>query len=149
MTAWLSDGQPKAPLGFLLVFGQPHWVSSRSRWRNAGRLPGHQLSIKTLATSIKQWLKGEEVEKASDFCFILLLLNTFPYYSCLSFSERGKGLNSSGADRKLKQLADKDNFREEGIDDNDDEGLKAHVPHDFTQSLNFEKALNCLTHPAA
>jgi hypothetical protein len=25
----------------------------------------------------------------------------------LSFSERGKGLNSSGADRKWKQLADK------------------------------------------
>ncbi|KAF8271539.1 hypothetical protein EI94DRAFT_1698084 [Lactarius quietus] len=69
-----------------------------------------------------------------------------------------------------------DNFREEGIDDNDNEGLKergeadkclideceapaeqwnqmqwyhSHVPHDFTQSLNFEKALNCLTHPAA
>ncbi|KAF8263910.1 hypothetical protein EI94DRAFT_1703637 [Lactarius quietus] len=34
-----------------------------------------------------------------------------------------------------------DNFREEGIDDNDDEGLKAHVPHGFTQSLNLKRRL--------
>ncbi|KAF8274703.1 hypothetical protein EI94DRAFT_1695832 [Lactarius quietus] len=51
-----------------------------------------------------------------------------------------------------KRLANKgDNFREEGINDNDDEGSKVrtHVPHDFTQSLNFKKALNYLAHPAA
>jgi hypothetical protein len=62
----------------------------------------------TQATSLKQWVKGEGVERVcsrftditcvvslifnlvmqvSDFRFILLLLNTFPRYSCLSFSE--------------------------------------------------------------
>jgi hypothetical protein len=51
-------------------------------------------------------LLSDLVMPASGFCFILLLLNTLPYYSYLSFSERGKGLNSSGADREWKQLAD-------------------------------------------
>ncbi|KAF8266105.1 hypothetical protein EI94DRAFT_1701990 [Lactarius quietus] len=47
------------------------------------------------------------------------------------------------------ERTDPDSFREECIDDNDDEGLEAHVPHDFTQSLNFKNVLKCLTHPTA
>ena len=135
------------------TFGQPHWSSCRAGGgAMSGRLPGHQsctfmsycrcASLKltpatcnssnkdTLATSLKQWAKGEEwrgyvqgsttlralfpslnlVMQASDFCFILLLLNTFPRYSCFSFSEVEKGLTgqeptASGSNLPMKSTS--------------------------------------------